>query len=159
AVAVLVAEHGDHDPAVGQAVDGVRGGQLGLGDHLLRLDHLVHFRGVRRRGVHDVNAAGEEPRDDEVAPGPLAVTARAGVPGEVGQLVAGGGHRQAVDGLAVGLRFRVEVDGGEVVGLADVGAGVGGNDVGQCFGRRFAGVGRGGEGTAICVVGARAAGA
>src|SRR5205085_953526 len=117
AVELLVPEHGDHDPPVGQAVDGVRGGQLGLADHLVRLDHLVHLRGGRVGGIDDVDTARDQAGDDQVAAGPDPVATGAGVPAEVVQLVAGVRHRQAVDDLGVGLRHRIDVDGGEEVGL------------------------------------------
>jgi hypothetical protein len=40
-VALIVAEHRDHDLAIAEAMDGVWGGQLGFGDYLGRRDHLV----------------------------------------------------------------------------------------------------------------------
>jgi hypothetical protein len=63
--AFAIAEHGDHDLAVGQAMDGVRPAQVGLRPDLLRLDNLVDSGSARVGDVHDVNPAGEEARSDQ----------------------------------------------------------------------------------------------
>ena len=109
-VAVRRAEGADVD-AVGSAVDGVPVGVAGLRRHLLRLDRLDDL-GLGRvgLGVDDVDARGAEAGHDQVAP--LDVRVRrvraehrgAGVPAEVVQLVAGVGHLDLADELAVGAR-------------------------------------------------------
>ena len=73
-------------------------------------------------GVDDVDAGGAETGHDQVAP--LDVRVRrvraehrgAGVPAEVVQLVAGVGHLDFADELAVGARGGVDVDDGDGVG-------------------------------------------
>jgi hypothetical protein len=59
-VALRVAEHGNHDVPVGQAVDGVRRAQVGLRLYLLRLDDLVQLGRALLGGVQDVDTAGAE---------------------------------------------------------------------------------------------------
>src|SRR5262249_28899434 len=85
AVAGGVAEHRHHHRAVGQAVDGVRGGEVGPAVDHVRLDRLVQAGGGGVGGVHDVNAAGAQARQDQVAADPpgVAVAGAADVPAEV----------------------------------------------------------------------------
>ena len=100
-------------------------------------------------GVDDVDPAREQAGEDQEPAGSLAVAARAGIPAEVVQLVADVGHPQPVDDLRVRRRFRVDVDGREVVGLADAGPLVDGDDVGQRLGGRLGGLGRRREGAGV----------
>src|ERR1051325_1533173 len=88
AFALVVAEHRDHDVAVGETVDGVRRRQLRLADDLGRFNDLVHLRLARVHGIDDVDPARQDAGDDEIAPFAASLAARAGVPAEVVQLIA-----------------------------------------------------------------------
>jgi hypothetical protein len=147
-VAVGVAQHAHDHVVAGHAVDGVGSRQAGPGLELLGLDHLVEAGGARVGGhVDDVDPRGPQAGHDQVAPLELAAVerARAGLPAVVVELVADARHRGAGDDRAVGLRGRVDVDGGQEVRLLDPGAGVEGGDVHDLLPGRPHGVGRGGE--------------
>src|SRR6516165_594059 len=86
------------------AMDGVRPRVARLLEHFLRLDDLVNLRFCRvRLGIHDVDAGGTKPRNDEIAPldervpGERRQRGRAGVPAEMMKLVALVRHRHRMD--------------------------------------------------------------
>ena len=93
-------------------------------------------------GVDDVDARGAEAGHDQVAPLDMRVRRvraehrGAGVPAEVMQLVAGVGHLDFPDELAVGARGGIDVDDGDGVGPVVAGR-VDAHDVGQCLGGRL----------------------
>ena len=133
-------------------MDGVRGGQLRFGDHVGRLDHLVQLRRTRVPGIDDVDSARGDAGDDEVAAVAAPFTAGAGVPAEVVQLIADLGHPHAMDHLRIGLRLRIDIDGREIIRLLGLGAGIGGDDVGQLLRRRIDGIGGRGEDALVVLV-------
>ena len=111
AVAVGVAEHRDDDIVAGHAMDRVRPRVPGLGDDLLRLDHLLDGRlpGVVGH-VHDVDARRAEAGHDQVRAVGAVAGRRTAVPAEVVELVADVRHRQLVHDLTVlGIDDRQEV--------------------------------------------------
>ena len=100
----------------------------GLLEHFLGLDDLVDRRfGGIGFGIHDINARGAHPGNDQVAPieervaGERRQCRRAGVPTEMVELVALVRHRQRVDDLAVCRRAGLYIDHRERVGLCEVG--------------------------------------
>src|SRR5215213_7886263 len=117
-VALAVTDHGDHD-LIRQAVDGVRGTEVGLLDDLLRLYDLVELRRALLGCVYDVYAARALARNDQEA-ARLALIVVAGatsVPAEVVQLVSDVGHGGALDHPRVSGGLRVHVNRSEVVRL------------------------------------------
>ena len=123
AILAAAAKRADVD-AFRPAMDGMGPRVAGLLEHLLGLDDLVDLRlgGIGLR-IHDINARGAEPGDDQVAPFEERVarerrqSRRAGVPAEMVELVALVGHRHRVDDLAECRRARLHVDHRERVGL------------------------------------------
>ena len=90
------------------------------GDRLAGSITLSSFEFARIGGVDDVNPAGAKPGHDQIAPrlAGIGVATAARVPAKVMQLVAGVGHRQPGDDLRVGRRVGIDVDRGQIVGLA-----------------------------------------
>ncbi len=130
-----------HEDAAGPAVDGVRARVAGLLGELLGLDRPddVRLAGIGL-GVEDVGARRADPRHDQVAAleHPLvalvAERARAGVPAEVMELVAGGRQLGPADHVSVGGRVGVAVDHGHRVAL--LAGRVVGRDVSEALRRR-----------------------
>src|SRR5215213_1257450 len=117
-VALAVTDHGDHDP-IRQAVDGVRGGEVGLLDDLLGLYDLVELWRALLGGIYDVYAARALARNDQEA-ARLAFVVVAGatsVPAEVVQLVPDVRHGGALDHPRVSGGLRVHVNRSQVVRL------------------------------------------
>ena len=88
-------------------MDRVRARVARLLEDLLGLDDLVNRRlGGIGLGVHDINARGAEPGNDQIAPfekgvaGQRRQRGRASVPAKVVELVASVRHRHRVDNLA-----------------------------------------------------------
>src|SRR5450631_3520384 len=106
------------------AMDRVGPRVAGLLEHLLGLDDLVNLRlgGIGLR-IHDINARGADPRDDQVAPleervaGERRQCRRTGVPAEMVELVALVRHRHRVDDLAECGRTGLYIDHRKRVGL------------------------------------------
>jgi len=67
-VALGVAEHGDDDIGA-QAMDGVRGGQIGFRLDLIAGDDLMHARGSGIGAtIHDMQIGRAHPRYDQITP-------------------------------------------------------------------------------------------
>ena len=123
AILTATAERADVD-AFRTAMDSMGPRVAGLLEHLVGLDDLVDLcaGGVGLR-IHDVNARGAEPGDDQIAPleermaGERRQCRRTGVPTEMMKLVALVGHRHRVDDLAKCGRARLHVDHRKRVGL------------------------------------------
>ena len=96
-------------------------------EHLFGLDDLVNgcLGGIGLH-IHNIQARGAEPGDDQVAPleervaGQRRQGRRAGVPTAMVELVARVRHRHRVDDLAKGGRAGLDVDHRERVGLREV---------------------------------------
>ncbi len=126
AIFSAAAERTDVD-AFRTAMDGMGPRVARLLEHLLGLDDLVNgcLGGIGLH-IHDINARGTEPGDDQVAPLEEGVASqrrqgrRAGVPATMVELVARVRHRHRVDDLAKGGRAGLDVDHRERVGLREV---------------------------------------
>src|SRR5918993_3299240 len=97
-VALAVAKHGDHDVPIGQAVDRVWGGEIGLLDDLLGLYDLVYLGRLLISGIDDVDPARALSRHHQEAPllAFVSVAGAGSVPSEVVQLVSHVRHRSAM---------------------------------------------------------------
>ena len=135
--------------AFGTAVNGVRRRVAGARRQGFRLDHFHDLRLLRiGLGVDDVDARGVDARNDQIAA--LDVRMRrigaearaAGVPSEMVQFVAGIGHVQLADQVAVSVRLRIDVHHAQRIGPL-VAVGIQHRDVGQLLGRRLHGQFRG----------------
>src|SRR5205807_8834433 len=111
AIALSIAQHGDHDLPISQAVNGMGRCQTGLLLDLLRFNDLVQLRRTLVSGINNVNTARVKTRNDqELARFALvAMTRTTGSPAKVMQFITNIRHRSAMNDLGIGGRVWINI--------------------------------------------------